>query len=293
MNTITLSKGDLRAQLLAPGSTRYRRARFVHAAFISNVWYRGLRFTQYERNQNTTFMSTEGCGLCCGYEADQIVRSAAPGEKYLMPGVGVLTRAEKPYGITDMPAFEPLDTKMTCGPDRAVYTTVSPVVAGFGYREERAVQLGEDRVTLTTTLKNTGDRPMNLTEYAHNFVSLGDEEIGPGYRLDTPAIADPAALDGGPRMGAMRADAAGFYFADEVTHSFYTRTDDVRRAPTSWRMSHERLSAAMSEHDSFTPCRVAIWGDYYVLSCEVFVPIELEPGKRMSWTREWEFNIVE
>ena len=290
MNTFILSDGDLKARVLVPENTHYVRTRFNHAGFVPDVWFGGMKFTQYERNQNDGFPSTDGCGICCDYDGPGFSAGVNPGEKYLKPGIGIITKGERDIGICDWVKYEPLPTRYDALGNKAVFETLSPEVNGYRYAETRTVRLEGDTLYLDCTLKNTGSKPLAFEEYGHNFLSLGDLEVGPGYRLETPSIPDPAALNSLPLAYSLQGDKSGFGFKDEVRKSFYVKTEDVCSAPFTWKMTAAGTSASITGKDSFTPCKIAVWGDYYVLSCEVFIPIRLAPGEQMSWTRSWTFT---
>ena len=291
MNTAILKSGDLTARVLAPENSRYNRTRFNHSAFLPDVWYKGTKFTQYERNQNDGFITTEGSGICCEYDNVQIMRDTPVGEWYLKPGIGVLKREKDEWGICQFVKYQPFDTKYDIGADNAVFETESPNVNGYAYKETRAVKLNGDEITLAVTLKNVGEKAFQLEEYCHNFLSLGDRDVGPGYRLDVPGFVNPASMNGSPLSYALVGDEKGFTFSGEVLKSFYVKSYETQKAPVTWRMSHSECGAFIQEADSFTPNHIAVWGDYYVFSCEVFLPIDLKPGEEMNWTRKWKFGV--
>jgi hypothetical protein len=45
----------------------------------------------------------------------------------------------------------------------------------------------------------------------------------------------------------------------------------------------------MREFDNFAPKSVAVWGVGHVISAEIFVEINLQPGEKQSWSRQFEF----
>ena len=144
-----------------------------------------------------------------------------------------------------------------------------------------------DDVTYVVTLRNTGDKPFEMEEYGHNFISLGDEAVDENYKLEVPALKDTAGLTN----GVLYPVPGGFELEGEPSFSFYVKSSDTVKGEPAWRMTHKTLGWNCCEYTSFDPCRVAIWGDYYVLSCEVFLPIKLAPGEEMTWSRTWEFNV--
>jgi hypothetical protein len=47
-----LDNGILKVRILYPNGTKYDRTRWCHAGFLQDVWYRGTRFSEYERNRH-------------------------------------------------------------------------------------------------------------------------------------------------------------------------------------------------------------------------------------------------
>lgn len=290
MNTVLISDGELKARVLAPENTHYVRTRFNHSGFVPDVWFGSMKFTQYERNQNDGFPSTDGCGICCDYDGPGFSKDTAAGEKYLKPGIGIITKGERDIGICDWVKYEPLPTRWSAEKNTAVFETDTDEVNGYAYREIRKVVLEGDTLRLVCRLKNTGSKPFAMEEYGHNFLSLGDEEVGPGYRLETPGFINPAECNDLPLAYSLVGDAAGFSFKEEVRKSFYVKSQNVRKAPYTWKMTKDGITASITGADDFAPSKIAVWGDYYVFSCEVFIPIDLKPGEELSWTRSWKFS---
>jgi len=71
---------------------------------------------------------------------------------------------------------------------------------------------------------------------------------------------------------------------------FYRRL--LGYAPTDqaqWELVHTPSGVGMRELDDFAPVRVAVWGTTHVISTEVFVEIDLQPGETQTWSRRYEF----
>jgi hypothetical protein len=45
----------------------------------------------------------------------------------------------------------------------------------------------------------------------------------------------------------------------------------------------------MKEVTDFIPERINVWGHKHVISPELFVSIDLEPGKKQKWRRRYTF----
>jgi hypothetical protein len=65
----------------------------------------------------------------------------------------------------------------------------------------------------------------------------------------------------------------------------YAQTDRPQ-----WALTHTLGGVSISETDDFAPVRVALWGTTHVISTEVFVRIDLQPGEAQTWSRRYEFS---
>jgi hypothetical protein len=57
-----------------------------------------------------------------------------------------------------------------------------------------------------------------------------------------------------------------------------------------WELVHLPSGVRVCEYDDFAPSRVAVWGTRHVISAEVFVEIDLEPGETQTWSRRYVFR---
>ena len=127
----TIAAGQLTARVLAPESPEYARTRFNHSAFVPDVIYKGVHFGQPEMTDPER-ATTKGAGLCCQIVCPDVETSVRVGGEYLKPGVGYLTRREKPWRIyeDDVP-YRPLDTLVTAQADRMLFVTETEMTAGY------------------------------------------------------------------------------------------------------------------------------------------------------------------
>jgi hypothetical protein len=52
---------------------------------------------------------------------------------------------------------------------------------------------------------------------------------------------------------------------------------------------HMPTGVGVRETDYFEVSRLAVWGKNHVISPEVFIDIDLQPGAVKQWTREFDF----
>jgi hypothetical protein len=285
-DNVILGTGDLRARVLRPRNNRYTRTRFNHSGFISDVWYKNVPYTRYERSQKGG-STTEGCGLCCEYVCTEIERDTNPGDPYLKFGVGILKRTERLWSIGDHPEYEPLSTEFECDGENAFFHTISPNVGGYAYEETREVFVRGDEIEQRVSLKNIGDKSFTIQEYCHNFTTLGENDISPDYVITTPSLANTHLLGSD---GVLTGIVGGFKITAEPDRAFYLKTSDTVESEVAWTLSHKSSSCRLSELVSFKPVQVAVWGHYYVISIEVFHGISLNTQETACWTRKWRFQ---
>lgn len=276
-----LDNGVIKAKLLFPQNAKYTRTRFNHSGFISDIWYKNQKFSEYERSQEG-FPTTEGSGLCCSYEPFSMENGPIEMQPVLMPGAGVMIWGDKKE------QYEPLDTRFCYDETSAVFETQSPDVNGYSYYEKREIALCGDEITEKVTFRNTGSKRLENSEYGHNFLSLAGIDISPDYQLQVFCVNTP---DGFSDNEMICRDGV-FTFTDYPERTFFYKTYDTKKSENeyAWIMKSKETGISCYEKIDFTPVRVQVWGDYYVLCCEVFVGISLDPGEEISWTRTWGFS---
>lgn len=283
-----LDNGTVKVRILYPNGIKYDRSRWCHAGFMQDVWYRGIRFSEYERNRHGQQLTSEGSGLCCQF-APIAPEEAVDGKRTLLPGVG--------YGIYRTPNAaqdrldmeQRLDVTVRHTQDRAVFETRTPVIEGFAYVETREIALEGSEITEKVTFANTGEKEIHTCEMCHNFLSLAGEEISPHYILEVPAADVPEGF----RSNAMLYKDGHFTFSGYPDKACYFDDKHNRKScgDYAWIMGTKTGKAACYGKIDFTPARVSVWSDYYTLCPEMFVAIDLKPGEVTSWQRTWGFSL--
>ncbi len=281
-----IRSGELSAVVLAPESSEYARTRFNHSAFVPDVIYKGVHFGQKEQIDPAQ-TTTQGAGLCCEFICPEVEASVQVGEAYLKPGIGYVTRTEKPWFFTDNPPYRPLETSVTAQEDRILFATKTELVGGYAYREHRLIAASGDTLTLTVHFENMGEKPLNMAEYCHNFISLGMLRTGSGHHLALPCVNNPQS---DPEKSHLLAETGGVTWP-ETGGLFFQHFEDVRTPEGyAWRLSCEGSPLAVSETVSFDPVKLTLWGLDHVISPEVFLKVSIQPGEAADWTRVWRFE---
>ncbi|MDR2515254.1 MAG: hypothetical protein LBD02_08655 [Christensenellaceae bacterium] len=285
---ITIASGDLKVTLLTPHSPFYNRGRFNHAGFVSGVSYKGVVFSAPEGYDAKR--GTGGIGLCSAYFDHEPEQAAALGETYLRFGVGIAEKVEKPYLSMDGVKIEPYEITTDVREDSVIFTSKPPKVNDYCFEELRVVKVQGDTLTIQTTFKNTGDKPIHEREYNHNFVLLGDHKTGPQYTLDLPSVKN---LTIAPSCPVLEQKGSGVTWNKDITEgSFFNQFDDIKAEKTDyyWKLSLEGTPLSMLEKGDFLPEHLTVWGVAHCISSEVFVEFSVKPGESASWTRQWVFS---
>ncbi len=287
-NFFYLDNGTIKVRILYPNGVKYDRTRWCHTGFIQDVWCKGIRFSEYERNRHGEQLTSEGGGLCCQF-APISPEEAVPGKLTLLPGVGAGIYKVPNEAHDRLDIRERLDIKVNYTADCAVFETQTPTVDGFSYSETREIKLVGSEITEKVTFTNTGEREIHTQEYCHNFLSLAGEEISPNYILEFPAAVvsedfqSNAMIYKGDHFTFSRHPDKACYFDDKININ--------SRDEYGWTMRTKTGKAYCYEKIDFTPARVSVWSDYYTLCPEMFVAIDLAPGETTSWQRTWGFSL--
>ncbi len=281
-----IRSGEMECVVLAPESPEYARTRFNHSAFVRDVIYQGVHFGQKEQ-LDPEKISTMGAGLCCELICPEVEEAVPVGEEYLKPGVGYVQRMEKPWFFTDNPPCRPLETIVTAQSDRILFVTETEQVGGYAYRECRMLKAEGNALTLTVHFENQGEKALNMMEYCHNFISLGELRTGNKHHLALPCVKDPQP---DPEKSHLLAEADGVTWPGTGS-GFFQVFEDVQKVDgPAWRLTHEESALAISETVDFTPVKLTVWGLEHVISPEVFLRVSIAPGESADWTRVWRFE---
>lgn len=291
MTGFILRSDRLQVELAAPGSV-YQGSRFDWSGFVTQVTLDGTHtFCVPESYQAGAGIG--GIGLCNEFGIDQPVGydEARPGELFPKPGIGLLRKTEEaaynfahPYEIA-----QPFPIGLECSPDRARVVVEPLPCRGYALRLNKTFRVKENWLEITYELENTGSRAVLTHEYAHNFAGIDGQPVGPDYRLRFPV---PVCREEGASVGldnlAFTAEAVGFTGIPHHGLYFLPLTHILTEKP-QWELQRLSSGVGMREYDDFCPMRVAVWGTLHVLSAEIFVPIDLQPGSKQAWARRYEF----
>lgn len=296
--SIRLSSDRLTVDLAEPGSV-YRGTRFDWTGFITQVTLDG-RHTFCVPESLEPGQGTGGIGLCneFGIELPVGYADAQPGDSFPKLGIGLLVRPDdQDYRFMHTYEIAQLFPVQVETENDKVRIVIEPVnCRGYAARLVKTITVQDDYVVIAYRLENTGRRPIATHEYCHNFCGIDQHLLGPDYRLRVPyhiALGDMPAM-WRQRLGEVLSIEGGDIRCRATPqHPFYCRPQGFGRTQEpQWELVHVPSGVGLREYDDFAPVRVAVWGTTHVISAEVFVGIDLQPGERLAWSRRYEFFVV-
>lgn len=283
---IILQNERLRVEIAYPG-TVYGGSRFDWTAFITQVTLDG-KHTFCVPESYEPGAGTGGIGLCNEFGLKDPVGydDARVGELFPKIGTGLLKRPSgDPYNFFLKYEVEPFPTFVTADGLNACFKVEPAECRGYAVRMQKTVSVTDNRLSIGYKLMNAGGRPVETSEYCHNFLGIDGHRIGRGYCLSFPQSVRVRRTAGefvheGDRILWEEIPGADFYGVIEA---------ELDEEPWKWQLVYLPDGTGVREVSRTKVLRYALWGSAHVVSPELFVRISLQPGETMEWTREYEF----
>ena len=175
-------------QLPDRGPNTYRGTRFDHAGIVTGLQYAGHEFIGKWHDVTDPAIHDAVTGPSEEFLAGDSAwayKDTKPGEEFPRIGVGALRRpdgesAYRRYGTYEI--VDPGKWHVTAHEDRVEFThTLKVASSGYGYVYRKIVRLlpGKPELEVSHSLKNIGSKPIETSQYSHNFFAMDDQVVGP------------------------------------------------------------------------------------------------------------------
>jgi hypothetical protein len=288
---ITLQSSRLRIGIALPGEAPNTTYRFDRAGFISSVVLDGKHEFCTREPDNLSHPCTGGVGLCNEFQFDRASTEAAAGEYFPKFGLGLCKSDDgEPYCFSKQYELKPYPVTWEEQTDSVVFHTAPISCLGYEMKHDKTLSVEDNRLKMTVSVENTGDKPVDMQEYCHNFLTLDRLPLGPDYLIELPGIT---TRGNGVLSGTIQGAGSGYTFSDYNPSAAMVNVEEAEIAdavPFVWRMSNRRTPLSVTVREDFRPYRLAMWTIDHIISVEVFHRTVLAPGQKDEWTRTWTFE---
>jgi len=302
-----ISNGLIKVKLYLPDTANgyYRATRFDWSGVMPDLEYNGHHYfdnwnqSAYSPKLNDAIMGPVQEFGPLGYN------EVKPGESFVKIGVGGLKKIEERsyrYAFT-YEIINPGKWTVKKKKDRITYTHDLTDPSGYSYQYTKVIQLlkGKPMMVLQHTLKNTGTKIINTNVYDHNFFVIDNEPSGPNMKMSFPFEAK--AIDKG--NGSLKGFGTIAYIKDKSI--IYTRTLNKGEQVYSSglegfgntsedyniRIENTKTGAGVKITSDQALEKLVYWACPTTACPEPYIRLNVEPGKEIKWTYNYEFFTTE
>jgi hypothetical protein len=158
---------------------------------------------------------------------------------------------------------------------------------GYAYDLRAVVRLDDSSIAVDWKLANTGSKTFSTKQYTHNFVRMGDNNVGPDYVLEFPYDFHAKGLE-----TEQRQEGRKIRFVAEIPKwiNAVVEWPQTYRGPNVCMVRQTATGQSIRFETSIPGFQTAIHARSGFVSPEQFVSITLKPGETKCWTRTWELG---
>ena len=293
-----ISNGTIAAKFYLPDPDRgyYRGTRFdwsgqIHSLEYKNHQYFGQWFERYDPKLHDAIMGpveeyrTGDSAL--GYE------EAAVGGKFIRIGIGAVRKPDdkrfasfRTYDIVN-----PGQWKVKKGRDWIEFTHLLTDDTGYGYVYKKKIRLvkGKPEMALEHSIKNTGRKVIETSQYNHNFFVMDSQPTGPDFVVKFPF--DVQATRDLKGDAEVRDKELAYLRVLEKGQSVYTELKGFGASPSDYdiRIENRKIGAGVRIRGDMPLEKIVYWSIRTTLCPEPYVKMRIEPGKEHRWRIDYEF----
>ncbi len=290
--SIILKNNKLRIEIDKPGQN-YRAARFDWTGKITQITFDNKFTFCTEEILNPELANITGRGLYNEFGISDALgyNNCRPGEKFLKIGVGLLKKdTEEPYDFFKNYKVTPFRSLYKTDKHYVIFISYPTPCNGYAVELTKNISINNNSFTIYYDLKNTGEKAVETNEYCHNFLAINRRVINGEYKLHFPfsiekekirEIVDPDNV--------LQFNNNSVSWKSELKNQFFLNSVDTgKKVRATWSLENSELGVGIKESGNFIPEKINLWGNTHVVSPEIFIKINLPPGKSMSWVREYE-----
>jgi hypothetical protein len=291
----------IQVQLYVPDAAKgyYRGTRFDWSGVISSLKFRGHEyFGQWFETHDplvhdaitgpVNVFDTDGTGL--GYA------EAKPGGQFIRIGVGLLEKPDEPAyrGTHTYKVVNSGKWTIATGENWIEFRQDLPDQIGYGYVYQKRITLtkGKPEMILAYSLKNSGAKTIETTQFNHNFFVMDGQQSGPGIVARFPFQPRPLAdLDG---VVEVRGKEIHFLKKLEGQQRLYTVLEGYEPLARDYDISIENQNTGsgvrITADRPFS--KLIFWSRTRVVGPEPYIALRIAPGETAHWETRYSFYII-
>jgi len=285
MNSVKIIKNNRLTVSIAEPDKYVFTERFDRHGFITQVTLDG----------RDTFCTSEpegctnGVGICNEFNMTNAIGydEAKPGDKFLKLGVGLLTKKdEKPYEFWTKYQVQPFLYECEWKEDSVCFHVKPVLCNGYSIKLNKEIRLDGNYIRIKYSLENSGEKPVAIEEYCHNFLKINEYKLSSDYQLNISYKVWPVEC-----TKNIVINEKGMTWNNSLLGNFYMKTGLLgKSACKGFELKHKPSGLSVIEEDDFYATRFALWGTKDVISPEVFISFIIVPGEAKTFTRSFKFG---
>ena len=295
--SVQINNEYLSLEINTPGEV-YHGARFDSTGQIVQITYLNRHTFCTSETLNENLNNSQGRGLYNEFGIDKAIgyKRCKIGESFPKIGVGELTKVnDKPYDFFYNYEVKPYSFTFEAEKECISFMCKSSPGSIFPFILEKKVSLDKNNFTIHYTLYNSGSEEIRTNEYVHNFLSINKKVINEDYRLNVsfPLYPDKFTTTVNPDE-AVCFEQDCFTWNSNPTKPFYFKNiETINEAVGTWTLVHLGGKVGITEISDLNVQQINLWGHAHVVSPEIFIEVNVAPGKSFSWKRTFTLFTLE
>ena len=295
-----ISNGLITAKFYLPDAEKgyYRGTRFdwsgvIYSLKTKNHEYFGKWFPRYDPKLHDAIMGPveefKTGDSALGYQ------EAKPGETFIRIGVGVVKKEDdKPFD--SFHTYEIVNAgkrSVKHGKDWIEFAHELNDGKGYAYKYTKRVQLvkGKPEMILSHSLKNLGTKPIETSQYNHNFFVMDDQPTGPASKVKFPF---ELKLAQDPRDQNVELQGQELVYKQELQpgQSAYRQLAGFGKTAADYDIQATNAKAGTAVHiQGDQPLsKLVFWSIRSTFCPEPYIDLKAEPKKELKWTYRYTFT---
>ena len=295
----TITNGIIHAELMLPSypNGSYQGTRFDWSGIISSLQYQGHEYfgQWYEHHEPKIHDAITGPveefrtnDSAIGYD------DTKAGGAFMRIAVGTVRKpadenAYRPFSTYDI--VDPGKWTIHRHKDHIEFQHRLKSADGYAYVYTKTVRLvkGQPRLLIEHTLKNTGHKAIDSTQYNHNFFVIDHEVVGPDVVAKFVFTPKPT------RGFSNRAEVHGqeIVFPQEIQgkNGVFSELEGAGTTVKDYDFRVENLRTGAGVHitSDYPLLKVNFWAIRTVASIEPYIQLRIAPGQQTHWTYQYDF----